>query len=441
MKKINNLILIFLLLFHAVLGWKLKFTAWPEMLTYPWLMNSGYRLYTDIIMPYFPMLPVLLNNIYRISGFSVFTLKIITLFVMILTDFEIYWISRKIYNKQFALISVFGFIFSQLYFDGNGLWFDLVSVPLVLLMLYLMTDDKFKHLAVSGFILGILILIKQTNVIFTIPVLIRIYKRKIYIFRFVLFSLMPFAIVFSYYLMTPDFKEFFYWSIYHPLFVHSRIPGFILMPSSKQILLVTFWFSPLLFIRKRIYFISWLACSFVFAVPRFALFHFQIAVAIFWVIIPSVLTSKNRLIRTYLVLYLIFISILFSKFLIRDWNKPERFFTDDVNQVKLAAEQVIPDNEEVFYFNASSEYFVLGHIYPSKPWADNFPWYMEIPGVQEKVISGLNNIKYIIYNPFQNKGPYELGSYRPEQIYNYINANFIYQENLNSSIQLLIRKT
>ena len=79
---------------------------------------------------------------------------------------------------------------------------------------------------------------------------------------------------------------------------------------------------------------------------------------------------------------------------------------------------------------------------PVKPWADNFPWYLEVSGVQEKIINSFdkNNVQWVVYKKYNNEGKYVPGSYKPELLDAYINNHYQVKDKINDSISILQRK-
>ena len=69
-------------------------------------------------------------------------------------------------------------------------------------------------------------------------------------------------------------------------------------------------------------------------------------------------------------------------------EKPTRFFGPEVSRIVSILHSKIPTNQPVFFYNDMGNYMVAGGFLPTKPWAYNFPWYMEgISGLQEKITS------------------------------------------------------
>ena len=105
---------IFLLVIHLFILFNLQFTAWPEMFSYPYLLNNSFKLYQDIALPYQPLLVLILSVVYKIFGFNLLTLQLFTWTTILISDFLIFFISRKIIGKKaLSLVPLSLYIFVQ----------------------------------------------------------------------------------------------------------------------------------------------------------------------------------------------------------------------------------------------------------------------------------------------------------------------------------------
>jgi len=59
---------IVLLVFHFFLLSNLQFTDWPEMFSFPYLVNNGFNLYKDMIHIYPPILTLALAAVFKFFG-------------------------------------------------------------------------------------------------------------------------------------------------------------------------------------------------------------------------------------------------------------------------------------------------------------------------------------------------------------------------------------
>lgn len=432
--------IILLLIFHGLFTFVYRFTAWPEMLTYPWLISNGYRFYVDIVHPYLPLLPYLLLIFYKLLGFSVFSLRIVTLLFQLTADLLVYKIVKKKYGLRWALISTSFYMIMQVILEGNGLWFDLASVPLVLFT-FLMLEN---NIWVAGLSLGLAVLTKQTNVIFAYPALISVsYKSR---WTFVKIVLAPLVFVSIIYLFKGQVKDLWYWGLTYPITTLSRMEGFVLFPTLKQLLVIIAIFFPILLLTRKLKvnnntLILCFIISLVFAFPRFAYFHLQPAIALYCLILPYVIrqiSNKYRLV--FLISYSVLVLGIFGIFMIKNLERPVRFFEPEVIEARSLLSQKFSVNTVVYFYNVPAQYFVNSSLLPVKPWVDTFPWYMELPGMQNRIINSLEETNYLIFRPFIREDKYGLGAYEPQEISAYIQNNFEPIDKVDDSLIIMKRK-
>src|SRR3989338_7248091 len=164
----NWFLVLLILLVHLILLLNTRFTLWPEMVVYTYLLNNGFTLYRDIINPYPPFLTGLLTVFAKIFGYQPLSYQILTWFLILIIDLIVFYISKKILKKTFlAAISLLFFAIFSLPFSINGLWFDLIQTPIILIAFYyfykFVTSEKHNcdDLFFSFFSLTIAFFIKQ----------------------------------------------------------------------------------------------------------------------------------------------------------------------------------------------------------------------------------------------------------------------------------------
>src|SRR3989344_4476566 len=145
----------FAITLHLLLLLNLKFTTWPEMLAWPYLITKGWLPYKDIAIAHTPLLLVYLTFFYKIFSVGVLQLKVFTWIVIIISDLLVYFVTKSLWNKKIALVALGFYIPLQLFYDGNGMWFDLALVPLVLAVYYTLKKEKYLW---AGVLFGISIL-------------------------------------------------------------------------------------------------------------------------------------------------------------------------------------------------------------------------------------------------------------------------------------------
>lgn len=417
--------LFFVIFFHILFLFFSRFTVWPEMILYPWLLNNGYKLYQDIINPYFPLMNLLLSGFFGIFGSSVLSLKIFTYIIVIIADLSVFF-SAIILSKRVskAFISLLIFIFLHYSFGGNGLWFELFLAPILLLSLvFLYFKISTKSVLVSGVLLAVAILTKQNAMIFFIPAFYLILAQKkfklipLLLLPLVLFSFLLLGYL-SYYQITQDFLI---WSIKLPLSFTNQ-PGFIIYPTFKQFLIISILFLPVLFLLKikkvkdsQLFWTAVLIMSSFFIFPRYEDFHLQVLV-IFSATLSVLIPKRVQII------FLLIALILFARSAHRLINQPDRFL--NVQMYKLA--DSIRNYPSVYLLNLPELSYFFANKLPPKPWATSFPWYFENSFVAQDFIKnrGDDPYKYVLIGHRSGGGTFDLGNYLPFEILNYVMKNY-----------------
>lgn len=77
-----------------------------------------------------------------------------------------------------------------------------------------------------------------------------------------------------------------------------------------------------------------------------------------------------------------------------------------------------------------------------KPWADEFPWYLEDSNIQNRVIDALKkeNPKIILFQPYSHGSKFDLGAYRPQKIADYLDDNYQSVRKITDNLILKVRK-
>lgn len=452
------MILVIIILFHLFILGNLTFTAWPEMLSYPYLYSNGFSLYKEIIIPYTPGLIFLQTLIFNFFGYNPLVLKIYAWVLILITDILIYFILSKV-NKNIAPFFLLVFVLLQSFFDGNMVWFDCAfEIPILLASLflndYLKKRDSKKLFFISS-ALAMAIFIKQIAVIFYLGfIAIFIFSKlpsKKRLITEILIILGPAAFLLllfiTYLLFTGSLHDFYVWSLYYPLKYWSSFPGYvdinitrgrallillILIPISLALLKLRI----LLKNRRFIFILTFFVASMLAVYPRFSYFHLQPTLAFFVILSSIIFTNFEGKLR---LIFLGTFSVCIFLLLIIVWNEnylgnSTRFYSDNDKKISLLISEKVNSNEKVFFLGLPSSYYVFSNRTPPKPWADNFGWYLEIPGVQEEIIEGFKkeHLKWVFWKRPQEGPWFELGSYQPQKILKYLRENFQKIDNIDN---------
>ena len=235
-----------------------RFTAWPEMSLWPYLVNKGWLPYKDIGMVHTPILILILSIFNSLTGFGIVQLKIFTWALILFSDLLLYFLVKKLWDKKTALISVLVFTFLNLVYEGNGLWFDLALVPVFLLTFYFL---KQKNLILAGIFWVVSFFIKQTSFWLLIPIFYSIFKNHSFSFKksahdleyFVIGVLASLLVVLITLVVFGIMPDFIFWSVRFGIFHLPKAQGQVFFPSLKTILfnLIPFSVIPLSFLFNR----------------------------------------------------------------------------------------------------------------------------------------------------------------------------------------------
>lgn len=425
---------------HLLLLKTITFTAWPEMFSYPYLINKGFLIYKDFAHPYVPLLSFILSIYYKIAGINLISNQIFTWGLILISDLLIFLIAKKIIKNYFALVPLAVYVLLQPVFEGNMLWFDLATTPFILgsFISLLYINDKRRKFFWFGFFISLALLIKQQSIVLAIlaaSVLLLSKETRKFFPLFVLGGVIPVTVIFITLLSLGVFKEYFFWTLEFPLIWLPKFPGYSEIPGLRnQLMLVLLFGLPIFYLIKRLFYLDLLQkivlvsilATVIMAFPRFSYFHLQPAVAALVVFYIITLGRSRKIGLVFLVIGLIY-GVMFWK----DYRpfigvETARFFDkQDLALAKFVNENSNTD-DAVYLLGPHSLIFVLADREPPKPWIENFVWHFEIPGTQNAQIEGFKKEKNLV---IFRQGPisgnwYDLGSYQPKEVTSYIDQNF-----------------
>lgn len=438
--KIKNKKILFGLLFlHLFLLFNLKFTDWPEMLLWPYLIIKGWLPYQDIAIAHTPLVLIDLSIFYKLFGIGVTQLKIYTWLTILLIDLTIFLIVKRFWSYKEALLSLLFYIPIQIFYEGNGLWFDLTLALFALLTFFSLKEKNWK---LAGILWMLAFFVKQTAVWLLPPILLMLFqgnlKKSVKDYLkgtlLVLFGVIVLLSIFG------IFDDFIFWAIRFGTGMLPKSQGQVSLPTLKQFSIAYLPFLLVIitiFKKNRDLFL--LAVWSIFATlgtfPRWGLFHFQPALP-FLSILGAL--SFYKLDKADILRKVVFISfaglilILFSKALISDWKEPARFQDDStINLVNFISNNTHKE-DKIYALNAWDSVYALSNTLPAaQPWIPHLSWYMELEGIQENIIKDISysKPKMIIIGKFSEVG---LSSYKPDKIVEYIQENYVSEESVDN---------
>ncbi|MGB6881997.1 MAG: glycosyltransferase family 39 protein [Microgenomates group bacterium] len=425
-------ILVIFLLFHLFLIIRLQFTAWPEMTLWPYLITKGWLPYKDIAVVHTPLLFVDLTILYKLFGVGLWQLKIYTWLLILLTDVLIFYVAKEIWSKKIAICSMLLFIPLQLFYEGNGLWFDLALVPIALIIFYFV---KKKEYLWAGVFWALAFLTKQTAFWFLLPVGLMFFPNEVFekIKKFILGICIVFFPTLLIIWAIGILPDFIYWAFKFGIGTLPKASGQVNLPTIRQLATSLLPFSVFIFLpfvqkrKKDLILVVWAICGFLGAFPRFELFHFQpalpflaIGAGMVFVNIKKFKPVFNHLLLGYALLILVLVSRSFA----REWGRGNRFFEPEVVNLASYVKENTEPNDKIYVLNAWDSIYAWSDTLPAvMPWIPHLPWYMELPGVQEDIVSGLDIVrpKLILQGEYSETG---LGSYKPKLIDEFIKDNY-----------------
>ncbi|KKR83014.1 MAG: hypothetical protein UU29_C0008G0123 [Candidatus Daviesbacteria bacterium GW2011_GWA2_40_9] len=344
-----------LLVLHLLLLSRLIFTAWPEMLAYPYLFTSGFSLYKDFIFPYPPGLVWLLAVVFNFFDYQVEVLNVLTWGMILGIDIILYFILKRITASLFISLFFLGiFIFLQSFLEGNMLWFDLATVLPLLLGFYFalqwLEKKEIKNLFLTGLFLGLAIMIKQTALLYSVSFVFFyiLTIKRINLKELVLLALGPLLLVIPlliYVIVSESMSHFLNWTLVYPLTQWSKFPGYVDFLISKRYLLVTLLLliplggailSGKQLLKDKCFLLTllFLVAALIAIYPRFSFFHLQPAIALSVILFAKIsmeIPPKLRLkYRIFLVLVVFISSVLAAKM---TWGEGIRFYGSDDQRI------------------------------------------------------------------------------------------------------------
>jgi len=454
-----------------------QFVAWPEMLYEPYLINNGFIIYKNITIAHAPLLLFLLQVFFKIFANPVLAIKSFTLFLTIFTGWLTYFVCLRIFKKEKAAIVTWIFyIFLHFYFEGNGIWFDHLVALFSLVSFYffykfLLTPGVNKktpgvYVFSSGLFLGLASISKQTAGWLIIPAFLyllyhllrekKLFKTIKFGLIFSIGCLIPWILVAGWLVYKNALADFWFWAFKFGINVLPKAAGQIKLPTVKQLIGASLPFLIIIpyssqacrifsglackkqVLEKKILIVLWCIFSAFGVYPRFERFHFQPALPLLAMIWVSSFFSKKNRVYAFL-LFLIFVPFWLRSFS-NTFNKPDRFLEGDVQAAVSWLVENTKKDQRIYVFNTWDHFYALADRLPAvDPVPPTLEWYLELPGLQEKLISGLKKVKspIIIMEDYKKEG---LGAYRPERLDNYIRESFTQKTVITERFIILEKK-
>lgn len=425
---------------HLFLLFKTTFTAWPEMFSFPYLFNNGYRFYSDFVHPYPPVLTMVLASVFSVFGYSVLALRLVTYFLIVVADVLVFLIVLKTSKDHVtAFLSLIFYLFAQTFLEGNMLWFD---TALVVPLLFAYWAHVYGRKGVWSSLL-IASLIKQTALLYTLAygALSLIQKRKSEIRKIVFVFFVGWGGLFLYLLLTNSLHDFILWNFYYPFTQWPGFPGYVSFALTKRDLLLVMLVSVpvvIAFLKRKFFPVVLYVVALISIYPRFSFFHMQVALCF-----AAICMGSSPLKRIEKVLVSVFVALFIIYLLKGSVSYGDiRFYSGSDIKLSSQIQTEIPPGSSVYLLNVPSQHYVLTHTLPPKPWLDNYGWYYEMPGQMQLSYESFiaERPDYIVRQQPLPGNWYDLGTYEPAFFTNLLSSSYEEIKTIDSGITIWKRK-
>ena len=395
-----------------------RFTAWPEMIAWPYLTLNGSLPYESIAVAHTPLLIFLLTGFYAIFGVGVVQLKIATWLLFFTTVFLLWKVAKEMWSEKVALWAVALYLPLFLIFEGNGLWFDHALAPIALLLYWLLTKRRFFWAGVT-FALGVFT--KQTFVWFSLAVVFYFFAKKLKDKSFAIMvfgGLLSTIFVLAVLQLLGLLPSFYFWTVVFGVFYLPTAAGQISFPAMRQLVfaglpLTAAFFSPEL--------IPWVIAGSLGVFPRWELFHFQPALPFVALALAALVAQKSRAKLAYF--YFAVILVFFVRFLVINFNSSVRFYESEVVQVAEHVQEIASPQEKIYVANYwDSVYAYSGTMPAINPLVPYLSWYLSFPNVEQLMTKQLVGERPAII--VQGKYGAGLFSYKRTMVVEFIERNY-----------------
>lgn len=357
----------------------MQFTAWPEMLAWPYLLLKGFLPYQDIAIAHNPLLLILLSVFYKIFGVGVMQLQVFTIILITLNFSLLFFGVNRLWNKKTALISLIAYGLLLFAYDGFGLWFDLALVPSALLIYYAIRTKKYL---LAGTIFAIGFLTKQTFVYFLVPVLLS----KVNLKKFFLGIVSVFMLFFVYLFSNNLVSSYYQWAVEFGIFYLPKAEGQVVLPNFKLFLVAIV---PFVIVIFNFPLALWALAGSMGVYPRWELFHFQPALPFIAISISIAIQNRNLIVKYIGVGILLFVIVILVKKIYREHTLETRFYETEVSQVVSKIVNHPYKIDSLYIVNYWDNIYALTSTVPHKPLIPYIPWYLSYGGNEQLIINNL----------------------------------------------------
>ncbi len=396
--KYAVILLCIIIFAHIFILAKVIYFPYPEFFIYPYLTNHGLKPYSQILDQHFPGLmffPINLNNL----GMTTEQISRIWLIgIVILTQFLLFFISSRILKSDFkALLVNFLYLIWQPFFEGWIFWIDSFLSLLLIPAFYALYK---KQIFISGLLLGIGIVFKQTLIPLAFFVLIYLFwqKKAKKVKTFLVGFLIPLALMFLYLSLIGVLKDFFYWTIIFNLTTYAKSGtttpnnlGFI----TRILFVYALSFMALFYQNKRLLLILsiFITGSFLGIFDRANFIHLQPSLPFVLFATTLGLTSlKRKWLIPLLIIYFSVGSWWMIIFYRGHISNKVFFFDDNTKLIASKIKKYTNPGEKIFVFGGAPHLYQMSQTLPAgNIFVFQFPWFLKI--AEGRILDGLKKDK------------------------------------------------
>ncbi len=447
LNKLIPFLVIVIIILHGFILTKLIYFPYPEIFIYPYLTNNGLKPYQQILDQHFPGLFFLPINFDNLGLSNEIIARYWSIGIVVLTHILIFFIMSKILkSKPKAILANLLYLIWQPFFEGWILWID-SFLPLILLPSFYAYYNK--KLVISGLLLGIGIIFKQTLLPLTfLLILYTLWDSKSVkkTSLFLISILIPVALMLLYFINLGILRDFWYWTIVFNLTIYASLGtksyvslGFVTRLVFVYITSVFAWFNK---DRRLVYLLFiFLAGSLAGIFDRAGFIHFQPSLPF---VILATTIGTYRFNKTKFFVLVIFVYLLISGWWLHIFysghiSNKVFFFDEQTKLTALKIKQYTKADDKIFVFGAPAHLYQMAERLPAGSlFVFQFPWFLKV--AEDRILEGLvkDPPKIIVYDTgYEVEGVF-LKDFSPK-INKYVETHYKKVDNVNTN-EILQRK-
>ncbi len=393
-------ILFLIVVIHVFILTKLIFFPYPELFIYPYLVDHGLKPYSQILDQHFPGLMFFPINLDNLGMNTPETARLWLIAVVIIIHLLLFLIGKtvlKSYKK--ALLVNLLFLVWHPFFEGWVLWID-SFLPLLLLPAFYFLIKK--RIFITGVLLGLSIILKQTIIPLSVLIFFYVFlktRNLNVIFKFLLGIFIPISLMILYFVNIGVIGDFWYWTVVFNLTTYAQ-SGIKAPPSVGFITRILFVYvtSILAFMnkeKKNVYILFiFLVGSLIGVFERGDFVHLQPSlpfVCLATIVGLNAIWKKHSaklIIVGYLLVAVWWLNIFYKGHLM---NKVLLFDTQTKNIV-TKIKSYTRSGEKIFVFGAVPHLYQMSDTLPAgNIFVFQFPWFLRVS--QNRILEGITKDK------------------------------------------------